>query len=84
MPSGVRAQRNHFELADDGAAHRCFGNAVMRQHVGLAFGGGGAVAAHRGKDERLHALLFPELPRRYATMVAMLANAAAADADGDV
>lgn len=33
----------------------------MREHIGLAFRGSGAVAAHRWKNERLRALRFPEV-----------------------
>ena len=57
-------------------------NAVVRQHVGLAFGGGGAVAAHGGKDERRAALRFPVVHGR-AHDGRDIRDAAAADADGD-
>ena len=34
----------------DGTPHRLFGDTVVGQNLGLAFGGGAAVAAHRGDD----------------------------------
>ena len=54
----------------------------MRQHVGLTFGGGGAVAAHGREDEGMHALRFPEFGGG-ARDGGDIGDAAAAYADGD-
>ena len=82
MPSAVLPSGDHFELADDGAAHGGFGDAVVRQDVGLAFGGGGAVAPHGGEEERPHPLFQPIL-HHAAYDGGDIVDAAAADADGD-
>jgi hypothetical protein len=53
------AERHDLERAAHRAADGLLDDAVMRQHVGLAFRGGGAVAAHGREDEGMHALRFP-------------------------
>ena len=72
MPSGVVPSETTSSWLTIGHPIVCFDDAVMRQHVGLAFGGGGAVAAHRREDERAHALRFPVIAPTARTMVAML------------
>ena len=72
MPSGVLRQRHHVERAHDGAAHGRRDDSVMREHIGLAFRGRRAVAAH-GRENK------GRMPRDFQysaterTMVAMLA-----------
>ena len=47
MPSGVWPSGTTSSELTTGASHGCFGDAVVRQHVGLPFGGRRAVTAHR-------------------------------------
>ena len=49
------AQLHHFHLRLDRAADIALGDAVVLQHLALAFGRGAAVAAHGGEDEGLGA-----------------------------
>ena len=79
---GGPAERNHVERADHGAAHGLRDDAVMRQDIGLAFGGRRAVAAHGGKQKRLRALRFPKVDHR-AHNGGDVADAPAAHANGD-
>ena len=64
MPSGVLRERHDVEGTHDGTAHGLLDDAVVREHVGLAFRSGGAVAPHGGKDEWLHAARDPVLRDR--------------------
>ena len=57
QPDGVGAQDHGFHVGLDRHAHRLGGHAVAGQQLALALGGGAAVAAHRGDDERLIAHL---------------------------
>jgi hypothetical protein len=50
-PSPAHLGRLH--RCDDGTPHRGLGDPVAREHGGLPFGSGTAVAAHRREDERL-------------------------------
>ena len=66
----------------DGAAHGLLGDAVVLQDLGLALGGGTAVAAHGGHDVGLGALGLDEVhdgPGHQGVVV----DAAAAAGDGD-
>src|ERR1022692_2422646 len=83
---GLDALRRFAEGHDvERAAHRAadgfFDDAVMREHVRLAFSGGGAVTAHGREDEGVHALRFPILGGG-ARDGSDIGDAAAAHADG--
>ena len=56
IPSGVLPSGTTSSELTTGQPMVGFDDAVMREHVGLAFGGRGAVAAHGGKEERLECL----------------------------
>jgi hypothetical protein len=79
---GRVAERDHFERAAHRAAHGFFDDAVVREHVRLAFGRGRAVASHGREDERVHAAVFPEPDHRLHDG-GDVGDAAAADSDGD-
>ncbi len=79
---GRFADGDDFEGTDDRDAHGGFVDAVVGEHVRLAFGSGCAVAAHRGNNEGLRALLFPEVDGGFGD-AGNVGNAAAADTDGD-
>ncbi len=79
---GRAADLEHFKLADDGTAHRGFGDVVLAEDHRLAFGRGGAVAAHGGEDEGLHAGGLPEVNDR-ADDGLDVGDAARANANGD-
>ena len=64
MPSAVLPSDTTSSELRTGTAHGRFVDAVMRQHIGLAFRGSRAVAAHGGKDEWPRALRFPIVHRR--------------------
>ena len=74
------AHLGHRQRAAHRAAHRRFRNAVFPEHGRLAAGRRRAVAAHGRKQERLHALLFPEGRRRAGDDVD-IRDAPAADSD---
>ena len=82
MPCGVLPSGTTSSELSTGQPMVCFDDAVVRQHVGLSLRGGGAVTAHGRKDERMHALRFPEL-RGGARNRRDIGDAAAAYADGD-
>ena len=82
MPSGVRPVETTSSELTTGQLHGGFVNAIVRQHIGLAFGGCAAVAAHGGEDERAGALRFPVIHGR-ARDGRDIRNAPAADADRD-
>jgi hypothetical protein len=74
--------RHDLERAADGAAGGGFGDAIVRQHVGLALGGGRTVTAHGGEDEWARALRLPEIGCGARDDID-IANAAATYADRD-
>ncbi len=57
------AERHHFQLADERAAHAGFGDPIARQHLSLAGRIRRAVTSHGREDHGLHALLLPVLNR---------------------
>src|SRR3954453_7530602 len=57
-------------------------NSVMRQHVGLAFGSGRSMAAHRGKEKWFKSLLLPKIHHGFHDG-RDIRDAAAANSDGD-
>ena len=46
------AQRDHVQRTDNGTTHLSFGDAIMRQHIGLALRRGTAMATHRRNHKR--------------------------------
>ena len=78
---GRFAERHHVERTAHRAADSLLDDAVVGEHVGLALGGGGAVAAHGWKDEGAHALRLPVLDGG-ARDGGDIGDAAAAHADG--
>ena len=75
------AQRHDVERAAHRATDGLLDDAVVRQHVGLAFRGGRAMAAHGRKDEGAHALRLKILDGR-ARDGGDVRDATAAYADG--
>ena len=58
---GRSAEGDDVEGTDDRDAHGGFVDAIVSEHVGLAFGSGGAVATHDWDDKGLGAVFFPEI-----------------------
>jgi hypothetical protein len=79
---GSLAQRHHVEMAHQGASHGRLGDVVVRQHFGLPFRAGRAVATHRRENKRAHALVLP-IPHHAAHDGGDVMDAPAADADSD-
>ena len=79
---GRLAERHHFQLADQRAAHAGFGDSVAGQHLGLAGRIGRAVTSHRREEERLHALFLPIL-NHVVHDGGNVVDAAATHPDGD-
>ena len=72
MPSAVLPSETTSSWLTTGHPIGRFIDAVMREHVGLAFRGGGSVAAHGRKDERLRSLALPVIDNRLHDGCAML------------
>src|ERR1019366_5846539 len=79
---GRLAERHHFQLADQRAAHRGRGDSVAGQHLGLPGGVGRPVTSHGGEEQRLHALLL-EVLHHVADDGGDVVDTAATHADGD-
>ncbi len=79
---GIASEGNYFQPTKDRAPHRGFGNSIVGEHVGLAFGGGGSVASHRGEDERGTPGSGPIVDDRFRDLID-IRDSAASDADGD-
>ena len=77
------ADLDRLHGALDGAAHGLFGNAVIPENLGLALGGGTAVAAHSGHNVGLSALGLDEVHDGSGHQ-GVVVDAAAAAGNGDL
>src|SRR5207248_2470536 len=76
-----RAERDNLERADDRATHGFLDDPVVGEDIGLALGGGGAVAPHCRENERTHSQRLPVIDSG-AHDGSDVGDAAAADTDG--
>ena len=80
-PQLLVPMRHGGHVGLDRHAEGLLADAVLGQQLALALGGGAAVAAHRGDDERLRAQV-AQAVERGADDGGQVGDAAAADADG--